>query len=177
VTKKKTTKTKTPPPAKLEGVELYFAKYAATHQNPVNKIIQVIFIPLLLFSIFAIVWCIQFPYIKFLGRYNADFNWSSVLLAVAFYYYYRFSPALSYVFLLLLLIIFYAITELAMWQSMGGPALWETGDILFIVSCVMLFIGYIKEGKRLSFEYRYKNILIAPLYLVQLIFKKFSIKY
>jgi uncharacterized membrane protein YGL010W len=177
VTKKKSNKPTTPPPAKQEGVELYFDKFAATHQSPANKVAQIIFIPLLVFSIFAIVWCIHFPYIKFLGTYNADFNWASILLAIVVYAYIRLSPVLGYFILFILLIIFYAITELAQWQTAGGPQLWMLGDMVFIVSCIGLFIGYKQEGKKLSFEYRYKNLFIAPVFLLHLVLKRFKIKY
>ena len=175
--KKSSNKTKTPPPAAPTGVEFYFDKFAAAHQNTVNKLIYTIFIPLLLFSIFAIVWTVQFPYIKFLGQYNADFNWSSFLLAFMVYFYIRQSPVLGLFMLFIILIISYVITELVQWQNSDGPALWQIGDVVFIISCIALYIGYKLEGKKLSWEYRIKNMLIAPVFLLHLVLKRFSVKY
>ena len=170
-------KIKTPPPAKPTGVEFYFGKYAEAHQSPVNKFIQVVFIPLMLFGLFGLLWAIPFPYIKFLGKYNNDFNWSSFFLAAIVYYYIKQSPALAYVVLLVLLIYSFLVTQLAQWQKQGGPALWAVCGGIFVLSAVTLYMGYKKEGKKLSFEYRYKNILIAPLFLVRLMFRRFSIRY
>jgi uncharacterized membrane protein YGL010W len=177
VTKKNINTKKTPPLAKPDGVEFYFDKFAASHQNPATKIIYTVFIPLLVFSIFVLAWCVRFPYIKFLGQYNADFNWSSILLAITVYYYIRLSPVLGYFMLFALLLFFYAITQLALLQTSGGVQLWLIGDVLFIISCIALFVGYKMEGKKLSFEYRYKNMLIAPAFLLHLVLRRFKVKY
>jgi uncharacterized membrane protein YGL010W len=176
VTKTKV-KNKAPAPAVPAGVGFYFDKYAAVHQDAANKIIHIIFIPLLLFGLFGLAWVIPFPYIKFLGRYNGDFNWSSFMLAFLVYYYIRLSPALGYVVLFVLLLYFYIITQMLQWQKSGGPQIASVCGVMFLISAIALFFGYIKEGKKLSFEYRYKNILIAPLFLVQLVFRRFNIKY
>jgi len=174
---KATPKTKTPAPAVPAGVGFYFDKFAAAHQNPANKIIHIIFIPLLLFGLFGLAWAIPFPYIKFLGRYNNEFNWSSFLLAFLVYYYIRLSPALGYVMLFVLLLYFYIITQMVLWQKAGGPSIALVCGVIFFISVIALFFGYKKEGKKLSFEYRYKNILVAPLFLVQMVFSRLKIKY
>jgi uncharacterized membrane protein YGL010W len=177
VSKKKITKTQPTPTIKPGSVEFYFDKFAAAHQNPANILIHIIFIPLLLFSVFGLLWAIPFPYIKFLGQYNADFNWSSFLLAAIVYYYLKLSPILSYFMLFIMLAYYYIITLLLQWQKAGGPALSTLCGLIFVISCVALYAGYKKEGKKLSSEYRYKNILIAPLFLVHLLVKRFKIKY
>jgi uncharacterized membrane protein YGL010W len=177
VAKKSSNRIKTPPPAKPEGVEFYFAKYAAAHQDPVNRRIQIICIPLLLFSLMGFLWVLPFPYIKFLGVYNADFNWSSFFIAISIYYYLRLSPILSYFMLFAELVFCFIITELVQWQKSGGPELWLISGVLFVVCVILLSVGYNKERKKLSFEYRYKNLMIAPLFLLHLVLKRFKIKY
>jgi len=177
VAKNKTTKTQPVPAAKPGSIEFYFDKFAAAHQDPANIVIHIIFIPLLLFGVFGLFWAIPFPYIKFLGQYNADFNWSSFLLAAIVYYYLKLSPILSYFMLFILLVYYYIITLLMQWQKVEGPQLGAICGLIFLISCAVLYWGYKKEGKKLSFEYRYKNILVAPLFLVHLVVKRFKIKY
>lgn len=176
VKKKKQAKV-TPPTVKPEGVEFYFDKFAAAHQNPVTKLLYITFIPLLVLSLFGIAWVIPFPYIKFLGQYNQDFNWSSFLLAAMVYYYLRLSPVLAYVMLFILLVYFYMITSFLQVQKGGTDNLALVSLVFYTVSCIVLFIGYIKEGKRLSWEYRIKNILIAPVFLLHLVLRRFKVKY
>lgn len=175
--KPKSAQPKTKAEVKPTGLEFYFDKFAASHQNPINMLMQIIGVPLLVFGIFGLVWAIPFPYIKFLGQYNQDFNWSSFLIAISIYYYLKLSPVLSYIVLFILLGFSYLVIELLQWQHTGGPALSVVCGIMFIVACILLFIGYKKEGKRLSFEYRYKNLLIAPLFLLHLVFRRFALKY
>jgi len=175
--KKISNNTKAPPPAKPEGVEFYFDKFAVAHQNPVNKLIYIIFIPLLVLSLFGIAWVIPFPYIKFLGQYNQDFNWSSFLLAAMVYYYLRLSPVLAYVMLFILLVYFYMITSFLQIQKSGIDNLALVSLVIYTISCIVLFIGYIKEGKRLSWEYRVNNVLIAPVFLLHLVLRRFKVKY
>jgi uncharacterized membrane protein YGL010W len=174
---KKSTPTKTSAPVKPGGLEFYFDKYAAAHQNSVNKVLQIIAIPLLMFSIFGLSWAIPFPYLKFLGKLNGDFNWASFIIAISIYFYFKLSPLLSYIVFFVELGFSYLIIELLQWQKVGGPELWQFCGLLLILSIALLFTGYKKEGKKLSFEYRYKNLLIAPLFLLHLVFRRFSIKY
>jgi uncharacterized membrane protein YGL010W len=177
VSKKKVEKKQIEPEVKSGSVEFYFDKFAVSHQDPTNIAIHIIFIPLLLFSLFGLLWALPFPYIKFLGQYNADFNWSSFLLAFSIYYYLKLSPILSYFMLFIMLAYCYIITLLLQWQKAGGPPLGALYALIFVISCAALYGGYMKEGKKLSFEYRYKNILVAPLFLVHLVAKRFKIKY
>jgi len=174
---KVTPKAKTPTPAVPAGVGFYFDKFAASHQDQSNKIIHIVFIPLLLFSLVGLFWALPFPHIKFLGAYNQDFNWSSFFLAFLVYYYIRLSPVLAYPMLLIMLIMFYIITKMDEWQKAGGIAIWMVVGVIFLISAVALYAGYKKEGKKLSFEYRYKNLLIAPLFLLGLVLKRLKIKY
>ena len=166
-----------PPPAKPEGVEFYFDKFAAAHQNPATKLIYIVFIPLLVLSLFGIAWSVPFPYIKFLGQYNQDFNWASFLLAFMVYYYLRLSPVLAFFILFILLIYFYMITSFLQVQKDGLVNLAIVSAVINIIACITLFIGYVKEGKRLSLEYRVKNMLIAPVFLLHLVLRKFNVKY
>jgi uncharacterized membrane protein YGL010W len=177
VAKNKVTQKNKPQAPKPGSLGFYFDKFAAAHQQPLNRTLNLIFIPLLLFAVFGLIWAVPFPYLKFLGRYNGDFNWSSFLLAFLVYYYIRFSPALGYVVLFVLLLYFYIITQLQQWQNAGGLTVWMISGVLFLISATALFIGYKKEGKKLSFEYGYKNLLIAPLFLVSQVFNRFRIKY
>jgi len=158
-------------------VDVYFDKYAESHQNPTNKSIHWICVPLIVFSLFGLFWAIPFPYLKFLGKYNGFFNWASFLIAFSIYYYYKLSPVLSYLMLLILLAFSYGIIELDTWQKTGGPAIWQVCLGIFIISWVGQFIGHKIEGKKPSFLDDLKFLLIGPIWLLHFILKKFSIRY
>jgi len=158
-------------------VDIYFDKYAESHQNPTNKAIHWVCVPLIVFSLFGLIWAIPFPYIKFLGQINSYLNWGSFLLAFSCYYYYRLSPVLSYFMLIVLFAFSYGIIELLSWQTAGGPALWLVCLVIFILAWIGQFIGHKIEGKKPSFFDDLKFLLIGPIWLLHFILKKFSIRY
>jgi len=158
-------------------VDIYFAKYAESHQNPTNKLIHWICVPLIVFSIFGLLWAIPFPHLKFLGTYNGYFNWASFAIAFSIYYYYKLSPVLSYFMLLVLMIFSFGVIQLADWQTAGGPMLWVVCLVLFILAWIGQFAGHRMEGKKPSFLDDLKFLLIGPIWLLHFILKKFSIKY
>jgi uncharacterized membrane protein YGL010W len=158
-------------------VDIYFDKYAESHQNKTNKLIHWICVPLIVFSLLGLVWAIPFPYIKFLGKYNIFLNWASFLIAFSIYYYYKLSPVLSYLMLLILFGFSYGIMELDTWQKAGGPAIWQVCLAIFVLSWVGQFIGHKIEGKKPSFLDDLKFLLIGPIWLLHFILKKFSMRY
>ena len=144
-----TSKGGVPPKAdSVRAVDVYFAKYAESHQNKTNETIHFICIPLIVFSLLGLVWSIPFPYLKFLGTYNGVFNWASFLIAFSIYYYLKLSPVLSYIMLLILFGFSYGIIQLEQWHKAGGPALWQVSLIIFLISWVGQFIGHKNVGKK-----------------------------
>ena len=161
----------------IRPVDIYFDKYAESHQNPTNKLIHWICVPLIVFSLFGLIWAIPFPYIKFLGQYNGYLNWASFLVAFSCYYYYKLSAVLSYLMLLVLFGFSYGIIELNTWQKAGGPASWLVCLVIFVLAWAGQFIGHNIEGKKPSFLDDLKFLLIGPVWLLHFILKKFSIRY
>lgn len=158
-------------------VDVYFAKYAESHQNHTNEAIHFICIPLIVFSLLGLVWSIPFPKLDFLGSYGDMFNWASFLIAFSIYYYLKLSPVLSYLMLFILFGFSYGIIKLDDWHKAGGPALWLVCLIIFFISWIGQFIGHKIEGKKPSFLDDIKFLLIGPIYLLHLILKKLAVRY
>ena len=158
-------------------VDVYFDKYAESHQNPTNKLIHWICVPLIVFSLLGLVWAIPFPHLNFLGQYNGYFNWASFLIAFAIYYYYKLSPILSYFMLLLIFAFTYGIIQLETWGNASGPALWLSCLIVFVLAWVGQFVGHKIEGKKPSFLDDIKFLLIGPIWLLHFILVKIKMKY
>ena len=171
---------KNPSSVKAAGVsrpvDKYFAKYS-DDQNPSHKPVYWICIPLIVFGLFGLLWAVPFPNLKFLGSLNGYFNWASFLIALSIYYYYKLSPILSYFMLLVFMLFSLAVIELAEWQAGGGPTLWVICLVIFIASLIALFIGRKNQGKKTSFIDDLKFLVVAPIWLLHFILKKFSIKY
>ncbi len=159
-------------------IDAYFDKYSESHQNHTNELIHWICVPLIVFSLFGMVWAIPFPHLEFLGRYNGYVNWASFLIAFAIYYYYKLSPVLSYVMLLIIMIFSAGIVGLEKLHRLNGwPEMWQVCLIIFVVSWVGQFIGHKIEGKKPSFLDDVKFLLIGPIWLLHFVFKKVGIRY
>lgn len=166
----KTTITKRP-------VDIYFDKYAESHQNHTNELIHWICVPLIVFSLLGLVWQIPFPHLNFLGQYNGYFNWASFLIAFAMYYYFTLSPVLFFLMIWVIGLMSYGIVKLEQWQQMGGPAAWLVFAIIFVVAWLGQFIGHKIEGKKPSFLDDIKFLLIGPIWLLHFVCKKTGLKY
>lgn len=159
-------------------VDVYFEKYSESHQNSTNKMIHWICVPLIVFSLFGLIWAIPFPHLDFLGRYNGYVNFASFLIAFAIYYYYRLSPVLSYLMLLLMMFFSAGIVSLEkMHNHSGWPQMWEVCLGIFVISWIGQFIGHKIEGKKPSFLDDLRFLLIGPIWLLHFLLKKAGIRY
>jgi uncharacterized membrane protein YGL010W len=161
----------------IRPIDKYFDKYAESHRDHTNKLIHWICVPLIMFSLFGLVWAIPFPHLEFLGQYNGIVNWASFLLAFTIYYYYRLSPVLSYAMLLLLFIFAAGITGLEKLERSGWWPMWQVCLVIFVLSWIGQFIGHKIEGKKPSFLDDLKFLLIGPLWLMHFIFRRAGIRY
>jgi uncharacterized membrane protein YGL010W len=163
--------------AEPRPVDILFAKYAASHQNPTNKLIHWICVPLIVFSIIGLVSAIPFPQLGFLGKYNMYINWFSIVMAACIYYYLKLSPILSYLMLFFFGICYFFVVQLEYIEKAGGLKLWESSLIIFVLAWIGQFIGHKIEGKKPSFLDELKFLLIGPLWLLSLVLKKLNINY
>ncbi len=165
------------PQVPKKEIDVLFDKYAESHQNQTNELIHWICVPLIVFSLLALVWAIPFPHLEFLGRYNGFVNWASFLIAFSIFYYYKLSPVMSYFMLLLVFIMSFFVVMLEKWEQGGGPAMWQSALVIFVLSWIGQFIGHKVEGKKPSFLEDVKFLLIGPIWLLHFICKKMGLKY
>ena len=158
-------------------IDVLFYKYSENHQNPTNKLIHWICVPLIVFSIIGLVSAIPFPHIGFLGKCNMYINWFSFLMAATMYYYLKLSPILSYFMLFFFGICYFFVIQLEYVEQAGGIALWQSSLIIFVLAWMGQFIGHKIEGKKPSFLDDIKFLLIGPLWLLHFLLKKLKINY
>jgi len=158
-------------------IDVLLDKYGESHQNPVNKKIHWICVPLILFSLLGLLWAVPFPHLDFMGKYNGFINWASFLIAFSGYYYYRLSPVLSYMMILIVFAMSLLVVQLEKWALVGGPALWLVCAVIFVVAWIGQFIGHRIEGKKPSFLEDVKFLLIGPIWLLHFICIKTGIRY
>ena len=150
----------------MKTVQGWLDEYGESHQNPTNKKIHWICVPLIMLSLIGLLH--ELPVI------TDNIHWSYIFICFVCIYYIRLSImmfiGMSIIGALLVMGVF--ILE----DYLSYP-LWKTSLIIFIVSWLGQFIGHKIEGKKPSFFQDIQFLLIGPLWLLSFVYNKIGIKY
>ena len=147
-------------------------EYAVSHQNPINKTIHWICIPLIYFTVMGFLWSVPLPFFH-LGPVEG--NLAIIVIGLVFAYYAMLSITLSLGMLLYSTLCGYVCFRID--QSETLPALWIISLIVFVLAWIGQFYGHSVEGKKPSFLKDIQFLMIGPAWLMSFIFKKIGIKY
>ena len=157
----------------MNSIHIWFEKYGESHQNPTNKIIHWICIPLIIFSLIGLLWCV--PHNYFNDFIDSDYlNWGSIFIICVLFYYTILSINIAVGMFILSLIILYGNHYIANYTTMDHLLL---SIYIFIVAWVGQFIGHKIEGKKPSFFEDLQFLLIGPAWLIGFIYRILNIKY
>lgn len=154
----------------MQGIQQWLDEYAVSHQNPTNKTIHWICVPLIFFSIVGFFYSIQFP-VKLVGDMNL--NVAIPMLVGVTIYYFTLSRTLwlgMFLFSLICLAGCYAI------QSAGLPV-WAVCIGIFVTAWIGQFYGHSVEGKKPSFLKDLQFLMIGPAWLMSFIYKRIGVAY
>ena len=155
----------------MKTIEQWLDEYNESHQNRINKILHWICVPLIMLSLFGLLWSVSIP----IGIDNLSFslNWAIVIMVFALIYYFLISPKLTLGMLLVSATMFLVLKALS---SLYTP-LWLISVVVFILAWIGQFIGHKYEGKSPSFFKDLQFLLIGPLWLLSIIYRKLGIHY
>lgn len=142
-------------------IDHWFAHYSGDHVNPVNQRIHVVAVPLILWSVVGLLWCIPVP-----GTTFRPGLWAALAMFLAWVFYNRASRRLGYG----MLAVFVAMGWLTRWlhDTLGTPGLLQLAAGVFVLAWIAQFIGHSKlfEGKKPSFFTDLKYLLIGPAWVL-----------
>lgn len=151
----------------MRSAEEWFELYGESHQDPVNKAIHWICIPVIVLSTLGLIQAIPHPF----GA-QPVLHWGTVVaLAAVVFFYARLSWTLGagmFVGAAACLGINAAIV------ATGAPLLWVSVG-LFAAAWVVQFVGHKIEGKKPSFFQDLQFLLVGPAWLLQFVYKKVGI--
>lgn len=147
-------------------------EYGDSHRNATNKLIHWICVPVIVWTVIALLWSAPFP--SALQSEAIPINWATLALLLAQIYYFTLSPRLATGVLLfnILLLWLTAIVE----QASPWP-LWLVAVVVFVLAWIGQFVGHIIEGKRPSFFKDVQFLLIGPAWLMSWLYKKLGIAF
>ena len=159
----------------MKTIHDWFIEYGESHQNKTNKIIHWICIPMILWSIIALLSLI--PRNSFFDNLILDglSHWGTLVIffGLLFYLKLSFNLFLGMFFVSIYILLDIYFTKL--W--FGEDFLMYCAIFLFIIAWTLQFIGHKIEGKKPSFFKDLQFLLIGPAWLLGFIYRKLGIKY
>ncbi|MCS6979184.1 MAG: DUF962 domain-containing protein [Flavobacteriales bacterium] len=161
----------------MRKIDALLAEYGESHQNPTNKLIHWVCVPLIFWSVTAFLWSVQFPSVP-LKSVGTSLNLAMIALGLVLLYYVRLSFSLALGMLLfgaLCLGVCLGLHQFLLSHRLLPLPLVALG--VFVVAWIFQFIGHKIEGKKPSFLKDLQFLLIGPAWLMHFIFKKLGIPY
>jgi len=141
----------------LRKVDQLFDRYGESHRNPVNKTIHWICVPLITWSVLAVLWAWS-PVAAYIG----------IGLALVFYAW--LSPVIALGMLIVVALMVYPLTLL-------GTRVLIVAAVVFVLAWIGQFVGHHIEGKKPSFFEDVKFLLIGPAWLLGFVYRRLGIAY
>lgn len=134
-----------------------FARYAESHRNPANKAIHWVCVPLITWSVIALLW-----------------SWTPIaayaLIAASIAFYALLSPVIAVGMLGVSAALVYPLTLL-------GTHVLVASVVVFVAAWIGQFIGHRIEGRKPSFFDDVKFLLIGPAWLLGHVYRRLGIPY
>lgn len=158
----------------MRKIDRLLSEYGESHQNPTNKLIHWVCVPLIFLSIVGLIWDIPsggLEYVLGSGPFN---NWATIVLFITILYYLTisFSLAMGLAVFAVACLWIIRLSELAFTLPV-----WQIFLAVFVLAWIGQFIGHRIEGKKPSFFKDLQFLLIGPAWLMHFIYKKLRLRY
>lgn len=154
----------------MKSIDTWLEEYGASHQNPINKAIHWVCVPLIFFSICGFFYSVKLPF-SLPG--NEPMNLAVIMLTLVTIYYYSLSNTLWLGMSLFGLGCYGACMAIA---SAGIPV-WAVSAAIFVGAWIVQFYGHKVEGAKPSFLKDLQFLMIGPAWLMSFIYKRLNISY
>lgn len=151
-------------------IDRRLADYAEDHRHPLNIAIHRICVPLILWSVVALLWVAPVP--PALGRAGL---WAALAMALATAFYLRLSRPLAFA----MLAVFAAagLVAEALYRTLGASRLMWLALAIFAAAWVGQFVGHLIEGRKPSFLTDLAYLLIGPAWIVAKLMRRVGLSY
>ena len=151
----------------MRSVDSWLEEYGESHHDHTNKMVHWICVPAIMFSIIGLIGSIPPPSLA------PNLSWALVVVVFALLYYFLLSPALAIGMVLISVAMLGTLHHLA---NSGAPMLTVCMGI-FVVAWIGQFIGHKIEGKKPSFFDDLRFLLIGPLFVLSVLYRRLNLAY
>lgn len=150
-------------------IDRWLGSYSEDHRDPVNQVIHLVCVPLIVWSVLAVLWTIPVP--SMLGRPGL---WAGMAMFLSLLYYWRLSRPLGLGMLVAYIVL--GLVTHVLFGLLGMWLLWMALGV-FVVAWIGQFIGHMFEGRRPSFLTDLQYLLIGPLWTLSKLFRALRIRW
>lgn len=156
----------------MRPIDRLFDEYSVSHLNHTNKLIHYLCVPLIFWSVVALVASIPAEHLK--ARFGDTFymNWAGLAFVPVILYYLWLSRSLAFGML-----VFVVICLAIAFQIAAVTELWKVALTVFIICWILQFWGHKIEGKKPSFLKDLQFLLIGPAWILSSLYKKAGIRW
>lgn len=147
----------------------WFARYDDDHRNPVNRAIHGLCVPLMTWSVVALLWVIPVP--AMLGRQGL---WAAAAMLAAFVFYQRLSRPIALAIAAAFIVAGLACEGLFRW--LGAHGLLWLALALLALALLGQFIGYRLEGRTPPLLREPAYLLIGPAWWMGKLLRRFGVR-
>lgn len=151
-------------------IDRFLGNYSEDHRNPTNQRLHWICVPLIVWTVLALLWLLPVP--AGVGRTGL---WAGIAMVAAVAFYLRLSRPLA-VAMLVAFALLAAVTHL-LYGLLGFHGLLWTAIGVFVAAWIGQFVGHQIEGRRPSFLTDLVYLLIGPLWLMGKLFRRLGWSY
>lgn len=154
-------------------VQEWLDEYGESHRHPTNKKIHWVCVPLIVISLLGLLWGLPTP--SWMESVPIPYvNWATMFIALCMVFYLSISVPLAVGMLL------YASAVIALivgYERLNVGPVWQAALVIFVVAWIGQFIGHKIEGKKPSFMKDILFLLVGPLWILEVIYRKLGIPY
>lgn len=148
-----------------KSINQWLDAYGESHQNRVNKLIHWICVPVITWTVLALLWEVSLAQDSWL-------NLGMAFIVFALVFYLRLSLSLM---IGMALFSGLCIALIRWHESALDIALWQTALALFVIAWIGQFIGHKIEGKKPSFFQDLQFLLIGPAWLLSFVYRRLGL--
>ncbi|MGA9855401.1 MAG: Mpo1-like protein [Gammaproteobacteria bacterium] len=155
----------------MRAVQSWLDEYSESHQNPINKTLHWICVPLILLSLIGLLWSIPVPHA--FAETSPLLNWGVLFLIAALLYYFALAWRLAVGMMLVVLMVIAIVYSVN--RSPANLPMVSLG--VFVIAWIGQFIGHKIEGRKPSFFRDIQFLLIGPVWLLAFLYRRLCLAY
>jgi uncharacterized membrane protein YGL010W len=147
--------------------------YGESHQNPTNKRIHWVCVPVIMWTTVGLLWAIPHSYFG-TGPGTSWMNWGTIGVILSLLFYFLMSLTVG-VGMMVVGMALLGLCQLV--ETMVPVPLWQVCLVVFIAAWILQFVGHKIEGKKPSFLQDVFFLLVGPAWLLHFIYGRIGIPF